>query len=361
MKNTPPRPPDFNRLRMALLRQDPDRVPLIELLVDREMMETVLGERIPAAPPGDKAARSKELDQVIRFWYTTGYDYITVQAGVPLPRKRLAADDTAPLKHEQRHWEDENAGPIMTWEDFERYPWPGPADIDWSAVEYIAAHLPEGMQMIYLGPGGQFENLSQLMGLTPLALAVHDNPDLVQAVADKIGGLLAHLFETAAGIPGVGALWLGDDLGYKTSTVLSPKHLRRYVFPYQRRLAEIAHAHGMPFLLHSCGYIERIMPDLIETVGIDARHSFEDVIVPVTEAKKTWGDRVAILGGIDMDLLCRAGEEEVRAYTRRVLAACAPGGGYALGTGNTVANYIPPRNYLAMVDEGLRWQSEKGY
>jgi uroporphyrinogen decarboxylase len=163
-------------------------------------------------------------------------------------------------------------------------------------------------------------------------------------------------YATAAELPEVGALWLGDDLGYKTSTVLSPAHLRRFVFPYQRRLAEIAHARGLPFLLHSCGNLERIMPELIETVGIDARHSFEDVILPVSEAKQRWGSQVALLGGIDMDFLCRSSEEEVRAYTRRVIAACAPGGGYALGTGNTVANYIPPRNYLAMVDEGLHWQ-----
>jgi uroporphyrinogen decarboxylase len=356
MSLSPPRPPDFNRLRQALLRQEPESLPLIELLVDREMMEAVLGERIPRAAPGDTAARHKELDQVIRFWHTTGYDYITVQAGVTLPRRKLESDDTAPLKHEQRQWDDENTGPIMSWQDFERYPWPRPESVDWSAVEYIAAHLPEGMRMIFLGPGGQFENLAELMGLTPLALAVHDDPALVQAVADKVGALLASLFATAAELPEIGALWLGDDLGYKTSTVLSPRHLRRFVFPYQKTLAEIAHARGLPFLLHSCGNLERIMPELIETVGIAARHSFEDVILPVSEAKLRWGGRVALLGGIDMDFLCRASEEEVRVYTRGVLAACAPGGGYALGTGNTVANYIPPRNYLAMVDEGLRWR-----
>jgi uroporphyrinogen decarboxylase len=55
-------------------------------------------------------------------------------------------------------------------------------------------------------------------------------------------------------------------------------------------------------------------------------------------------------------MLCRGTEEEVRAYTRRVIEACAPGGGYALGTGNTVANYIPVQNYLAMVEEGQNYR-----
>ena len=347
-----PKPkPDFTRLRKVLLRQgEPDRLPLVELLVDREMMEAVLGERIPYADPHDTAARQRELDGVIRFWHRTGYDYITVQAGVPVQRWSLAADDTAALKHERRHWDNENAGPIMSWADFERFPWPRPEQVDYSAIEYINAHLPEGMQMIFLGPGGQFENLSELMGLAPLAIAVHDDPALVQAVADKVGEMLANLFATVAEMPNIGALWLGDDLGYKTSTILSPRHLRQYVFPTQKRLAAIAHARGLPFLLHSCGNLERILPELIGEVGIDARHSFEDVIVPVAESKRRWGKRIAILGGVDVDFLCRSSAEEVRAYTHRVIEECAPGGGYALGTGNTVANYIPVKNYLAMIE-----------
>lgn len=98
------------------------------------------------------------------------------------------------------------------------------------------------------------------------------------------------------------------------------------------------------------------MDDLIDDVKIDARHSFEDVILPVTEAKKRYGCRIAILGGIDMDKICRYNEEALRAYTRSVLEQCAPGGGYALGTGNTVANYIPVNNYLAMLDEGMKFR-----
>jgi uroporphyrinogen decarboxylase len=97
------------------------------------------------------------------------------------------------------------------------------------------------------------------------------------------------------------------------------------------------------------------MPDLINTVGIDARHSFEDTILPVTEAKRLYGDRLAILGGIDVDFLCRADEQSIRQRVRRTLEACMPGGGYCLGTGNTVANYIPVDNYLVMLDEGRRF------
>ena len=73
------------------------------------------------------------------------------------------------------------------------------------------------------------------------------------------------------------------------------------------------------------------------------------------EAKKLWGERIAVLGGIDMDFLCRASQEQVRRRTRDTLDVCLPGGGYCLGTGNSVANYLPMDNYLAMLDEGRKY------
>ena len=97
--------------------------------------------------------------------------------------------------------------------------------------------------------------------------------------------------------------------------------------------------------------------DLIDDVKIDARLSFEDVIEPVIEAKQRYGDRIALLGGIDLDFLCRADEAAVRRRVRATLDACHAGGGYCLGTGNSVANYIPLDNYLAMLDEGRRYTS----
>ena len=349
--------PDFARLRKVLLRQgEPDRLPFIELFADREIMEAVLGETIPTAGWQERAAQEAALLKTIRFYHETGYDYVSTRVAVDIPRLKAGAADTADLSRGQREWQAETEGLIETWEDFERFPWPGPDQIDLYPLEYTSRHLPDGMKMIAMGPGGPLENLMWLMGYSPMAYALADDPALVQAVADKVEEMLLSVFTAAAQIPGVGALWVGDDMGFKTATMFSPSDLRRYVFPIQRKIADIAHAHDMPFMLHACGNLEEVMDDLIDDVKVDAKHSFEDIIMPVSEAKKRWGQRVALLGGIDMDMLCRASEPELRAYTRRVIEDCAPGGGWALGTGNTVANYVPVRNYLAMLDEGRRYR-----
>jgi uroporphyrinogen decarboxylase len=151
------------------------------------------------------------------------------------------------------------------------------------------------------------------------------------------------------------ALWMGDDMGFRSGPLISPAHLRRYVFPYQKEIASIAHEQGRPFLLHTCGNLEVVMEDLINEVGIDARHSFEDAIQPVENFSEHYGKRIAVIGGVDVDLLARGSQEQVRARTRQILEACAPSGGYVLGSGNSITNYIQPENFLAMLDEGRRY------
>jgi uroporphyrinogen decarboxylase len=168
-------------------------------------------------------------------------------------------------------------------------------------------------------------------------------------------------YENVAGLQHVGALWHADDLGYKTGTILSPRDLGKHVFPWLKKFADVAHAHGKPFLLHSCGDLfgNGVIETLINEVGIDGLHSFQDVILPVGKCMERFGSRVAILGGVDMDALGRMPEEALRKYVRDILVSCSSGR-FALGSGNTIANYVPVESFLAMLDEVRRWNEENG-
>jgi uroporphyrinogen decarboxylase len=97
------------------------------------------------------------------------------------------------------------------------------------------------------------------------------------------------------------------------------------------------------------------MEDLIEDVQIDGKHSFEDEIMPVTEASRRYGGRIAIIGGIDVDFLVRSEEREIRKRVRETLDVCTKVPGYCFGTGNSVTNYTPVENYLIMLDEAAKY------
>ena len=341
--------PNFDRMVQVLDRQgEPDRVPFFELFHDAEIIEAVMGEPTPGEPAAERRYR-------INFMTRLGYDYVVGYHTVAFTYgKRPTADDTALYARRDRTWRAQHHGMIETWEDFERYPWPRVDDASFNDIEALAPMLPGGMKVTTTLPGGVLENLIDTMGYENLCLALIDTPELVQAVADRIGQCLLAVYEKLVQYDHVAALWLNDDLGFKTQTMIGPEHLRQYVFPWHRKLTAYAHEHRKFVLLHACGNLREVIEDLIDHVRIDAKHSFEDVIQPVAEFKELYGDRIAVLGGIDVDVLARQPEEEVRRYTRQVIEQCAPGGGWALGSGNSVANYIPVQNFLAMLDEGRK-------
>jgi uroporphyrinogen decarboxylase len=116
----------------------------------------------------------------------------------------------------------------------------------------------------------------------------------------------------------------------------------------------MCHDRGTPYYLHSCGAVDEIMDDLINTVRVDGKHSFQDSVLPVQEAKRRWGDRICILGGVDVHKLASYEEPALRKYVRKIIEDCAPGGRFALGAGNSIPSYIPVENYLIMLDEARR-------
>ena len=79
----------------------------------------------------------------------------------------------------------------------------------------------------------------------------------------------------------------------------------------------------------------------------------QDIIIPVAEFKEKYQE-IAVLGGVDMDKLCRLPEDDLRKYVRGILENCMPER-YALGSGNSIANYVPVKNYLIMLDEGMNY------
>ena len=290
------RSPDFENLRRTLLRSGPSGpVPLIELFADPGTIQTLLGEEISwqslilaeAADPGDPrraSARGRAtIDLTLRFCYEHGYDYVYAWTGLSFPRANyLAAADTAGVENlpdGTRVWHDESTGPIGSWADFEAYPWPEAERISYRAIEYLNGVVPEGMK-ISVNLGGIFENASWLMGLEPFSYALEDQPDLVEAICQRVGDLTLAAATHAVSIDNVGMVFLGDDLGFASGTLVSPAVLRKHIFPHHSRLAQVVHAAGRLLLLHSCGNLQRVMDDVIE-IGFDGKHSFEDKIMPV--------------------------------------------------------------------------------
>ena len=349
--------PDLEKFISILAGEDRSSpAPLVEYLVDETVLRPIvtgLLGRAWVSEGFDRQSQQAYLDNFIAFWHRMGYDFVRFERALPFPVKRVMAPDTAAVTDRQRAWSEEHAGSIQTWEDFERYPWPKLEEMDFFPFEYISAHLPEGMGLLTSHAGGIFEHLSWIMSFEGLCLAVIENPGLVRAVSDEVGGLLTGFYRHVLGLDRVAAIFGGDDMGFRTGTLVSPADLREYCLPWHQRLAAMAHQKGLPYFLHSCGQIEAIMADLISAVRIDGKHSFEDAIVPAEKFQAQYGERLAVLGGVDVHILAQSTPEGVRLRTRALIETCGRRGRFAVGSGNSIPSYVPAENYLAMVDEAL--------
>jgi len=303
----------------------------------------------------DMSVMNKWLDNQIAFWYHMGYDYVRVEVSTPLPAVSLVTKDTAVGNREHnRAWQGLDKGPVQTWDDFENYPWPTVNDDSFYIHNYICNHLPDGMGFISCHAGGVYEHVSRLMGYTGMCMALLENPDLVKAVADKIGEIIKKYNDGLLRFKRLSAIFQGDDFGFNTQTLISPGDIRKYFLSWHRIYSRQAHDAGRIYLLHSCGRIDDIMDDLIYDVKIDGKHSFQDEVMPIGEYKKKWGDKIALLGGVDVHKLSTYQPVDLRKYVRSIIEECYEGGRFAIGAGNSVTSYVPLHNYLTMIDEILR-------
>lgn len=245
---------------------------------------------------------------------------------------------------------------IRNRDDFDNYPWETVADkyFDLWSNHYRALRdeMPAGMKAVG-GPGnGLFECVQDLLGYENLCLLIYDDPKLCENLFEVIGDISVEIWKRFLAEFGdiYAVCRFGDDLGFRTATLLPPDYIREKIIPCYRRVIDLIHSCGKPFLLHSCGNIFSVMDDLIEVAGIDAKHSNEDAIAPFSTWVERYGDRIGLFGGLDVDLLCQKTPQEIRKHTLDLLESLGDCAGIAFGSGNSIPDYMPIEGYLAMVE-----------
>ena len=252
-----------------------------------------------------------------------GYDYIPSPTGLSFRRNLIPLVDTSDVPNwasGMRYWQDETRGPIQSWKDFDAYPWPRAEELRHIVLEYFNAILPDGMKICVDVPQ-IFENSTWLMGFQAFCYALHDQPDLIEAICQRVGALVTATVAEVVTFDNVGMLFVVDDLGFYSGTLVSPDVIRRHILPHHRKIAETAHRAGKQCVFHSCGNMQAHgRPDRRRGHRRQALVRGQD---PARGAsQRRYGDRIAIVGGIDVDFLGRGTEEQVRARTREILEVC---------------------------------------
>lgn len=336
--------PNFERLRTVLLRKgEPDRIPLGDISIHHIHKERLLGRPV------------RDLADEIEFWYKAGYDHVPIQQGLQLTdlirrqsMRTVEAQYAVDTEDTQsREWASEGKGIVTTMAEFEAIEWPDPDALDYSAFEKAADLLPPNVKVVGV-EGKVFTCVSWLMGLEGMSMALVDEPGLVERLFEKVGAFQYRVLENILQFDCVGAIWHADDIAYSTQLLVSPRLLRQHVFPWYKRMNKLAHDKGKLVIYHSDGALQQVMEDIIDC-GFDGLNPIEPKAMDINWVKKEYGDRISIMGNIDLGYTLTMGTpEEVREEVRQRIHDLAPGGGYAVCSSNSVPEYVPYANFTAM-------------
>ena len=344
--------PDYRNLVLAAINQPTQRLPLYEHIVSENVMEKILNRPFADLYNGDSSDRKEFFHNYTSFFLQMGYDTVSFERCI------------GPVMPGSGALGQHKPGVIKTREDFDAYPWESIPDAYFKTYgpdfELLRDTMPPGMRGVG-GPGnGVFELVQDVVGFEELCYIRIDDPDLYGDLFAAVGHMMATIWSRF--LKEYGDIYavcrFGDDLGFKTATLLPPQDICRYIVPQYKKIVALAHSHGKPFVLHSCGHIFEVMDEIIEVAKIDAKHSNEDAIAPFSTWLERYGHQIGNFGGIDMDVICQYDEQAIREYVNDVLEYCRGWQGVAVGTGNSVPDYVPVTGYLAMVETIREFRGE---
>jgi len=254
----------------------------------------------------------------------------------------------------------------ITIADIENYPWPNPDHYDYSV---IAKSCEKYGNYATLNVGNRLNRTSvlkaaiYLRGMQELMMDMALNPPLVDALLDKISSYyLAHnerIFEAGKGL--IDIFMMGDDFGTQKGLLISAEMFRRYFAPRLKEFAAQAKSYGMKVMLHSCGSIREIIPDIIE-MGVDILNPIQTNakgMIP-EELKTEFGDKICFHGGVDIQHTLPFGTpEEVEQEVKDRIRVLGKDGGYILASTHNIQIDTPVGNILKMYETARNHKRKK--
>jgi uroporphyrinogen decarboxylase len=233
------------------------------------------------------------------------------------------------------------------------YTWP---TIDWFDFSGIAGQAA-GQEHRPIQGGGSEPLLvyKQLRGEAQAFMDFIERPDLMRYILDKLFGLA---YETTAriyrAIPGqVLITYVAEDMGAQDGLMYSPAHIREFLLPWMRRMADLVHENGAYVFHHNDGACRAILPDMVDTVGIDVLNPIQWRCAGMAREglKADFGDRLAFHGAVDNQYTIPFGTvDEVRAEVADDMAILGAGGGYILAPCHNIQSVGPAENVVALYD-----------
>jgi uroporphyrinogen decarboxylase len=150
---------------------------------------------------------------------------------------------------------------------------------------------------------------------------------------------------------GVDFICINSDYGYNRGPFISPRMFAEFVTPYLAEIVSAIHELGVKAILHSDGDLRQILDQLVST-GLDGYQSIDPQgFMDIAEVKRTYGDRLVLMGNVQASLLQEVDEPRIRQSVQYAMTHGKPGGRFIFSTSNCVFKGMPLESYHLMLDE----------
>ncbi|MHB1354565.1 MAG: uroporphyrinogen decarboxylase family protein [Anaerolineae bacterium] len=369
------------RVRIALQCGIPDKVPLGDFAIDYDTAERILGHTTYHRAKArcqiaywegrrDEVVQSLIADTIDLYRKLDVYDIVNLAAmtlGIVPPK---GYHPEAPRRIDESTWEYAD-GRVLKYSPitadltlvYDPAQWTRPIVLDDFPLEPVYREPDPSCFELVNAVTAAFRGERYILGPFPTApqwpplgdmqrslVEMVENPDLAEralrstlAQADLQQGHWVN--------PGIDGVLDGTDWAYKTGTFMSPRLWRRYCLPALSANVRAAHRAGLQFVQHACGNNWGILEGLIEA-GIDGYQSIQgSAEMELSKVKQATCGRLALWGGVPVELLVDGTPDEVRAAVQVAMVQGNFGGGFILGASHSIAVGTQYANFMTMLDE----------
>lgn len=148
-------------------------------------------------------------------------------------------------------------------------------------------------------------------------------------------------------------IWYYEDMGFKEKPFMSPAKYVELLQPYHKYTIDYAHSKGMPVIMHSCGYVETLLPHMINA-GIDCLQVIEiKAGMDLLKLYAQYGDKIAFMGGIDVRVLYTNDKTEIDKELEAKIPLVKKGYGYVVHSDHSIPKTVDYEIYQYFIKKSL--------
>jgi len=354
----------------ALNLEEPDRVPCFELGVNLATIEGLLGRRTVSAALGCMTTEQLRIlaRDTVEAYTVAGLDMVPASAGFPENYREGFVPERIPpnrwIDEFGRIWEDRAGFTVLSWyvggtvksgEDLDSIADLDPDDPGRTALAKETIRCARERDMAVAGyVDGPFLTAYMTVGLSDFLVKVYRDRAFTSRLLDLVTRFNCAQARKLAEL-GVDAIIIGEDMAGTSGPLINPRELRSVMFPFLVRQINEVRRTGTKVMIHSDGNTMPIFEDIV-AMGIDGYQAIEpDAGMDIAVLKANYGEKLCLIGNVDCgNTLTLGSPSQVIAESRHVIDCAAEGGGFILGSSNSIHDGIKLENFLAMTNTAVK-------